>query len=54
MIRVWESDLEQWTEPYPRMPMGRRDPGCAAYLHYLIVAGGTIESSHQSTTSVEI
>ena len=54
VIRIWDSDFGQWTERYPQMPMGRRDPGCASYQHYLIVAGGFKESSHQSTTSVEI
>ena len=56
IVRVWDSDLEQWTEPYPRMPMGRRDPGCATYHHYLIVAGGDTDRDLQiqTTTSVEI
>ena len=53
-IRVWDSDSKQWTECYPRMPMGRKSPGCASYLHYLINVGGHFEGKIQSTTSVEI
>ena len=54
VIQVWDDDIKQWTEPYPQMPMGRRDLGCASYQHYLIVAGGTKDEQLQSTTSVEI
>ena len=36
------------------MPMGRTDPGCASYQHYLIVAGGDTDKEIQSLTSVEI
>ena len=53
-IRVWDSNSKQWTEPYPPMPMGRKELGCASYKHYLIVAGGDIEGKLQSTTAVEI
>ena len=54
VIRVWDGDSKQWIEPYPRMPVGRTDPGCACYQHYLIVAGGDTSSYIQSLTSVEI
>ena len=53
-IRVWDSNSKQWTEPYPPIPMGRSNLGCASYKHYLIVAGGDIEGKFQTTTSVEI
>ena len=53
-IRVWDSNSKQWTKPYPPMPMGKNDLGCASYKHYLIVAGGVLEGKLQSTTSVEI
>ena len=43
VIRVWDSDSKQWTEPYPPMTMGRKWPGCASYQHYLIIAGGDVE-----------
>ena len=48
VIRVWDGDSKQWIEPYPRMPMGRTDPGCACYQHYLIVAGGDTNKGIQS------
>ena len=55
VIKVWDSDSKQWTEPYPPMPMGRSGLGCSSYQHYLIIAGGeTRERAGQSTTLVEI
>ena len=55
VIRVWDGDSKQWTEPYPQMPMGRSGLGCTSYQHYLIILGGeTAERPGQSTTSVEI
>ena len=36
------------------MPMGRTDPGCASYQHYLIVAGRDTDKEIQSLTFVEI
>ena len=54
LIRVWDSNSKQWTEPYPPMPMGRCRVGCASYKHYLIVAGGDTGGKLQPTTLVEI
>jgi hypothetical protein len=55
VIRVWDDDSKQWTEPYPPMTMVRSNLGCSSYQHYLIIAGGdTAERQYQSTTSVEI
>ena len=47
---------QQWTTPYPKLQVARLNPGCACYKHYLIVAGGHLEtqSHHQSTDSVEV
>ena len=53
-IHVWDSDSKQWTEPYPPIPMARKEVGCASYLHYLIIAGGHIDRKFKSITSVEI
>ena len=54
VIRVWDCVSKKWTEPYPPMSMGRKEPGCACYQHYLIVAGGDTAREIQSITSVEI
>ncbi len=54
VIRVWDGEIKQWTEPYPRMLMGRKELGCASYQHYLIISGGDTEGQLQTTTSVEI
>ena len=27
------NDSQQWTAPYPPMPVGRRQMGCASYLY---------------------
>ena len=53
-IQVWDSDSKQWTEPYRPMSKGRKEMGCASYLHYLIITGGDMAGKFQSTNSVEI
>ena len=37
-IYVWDGEMQQWTKPYPLIPMAYQGPGCASYQHYLIVA----------------
>ena len=53
-IYVWDGEIQQWTEPYPPLPAAQQWPGCACYQHYLIVAGGMMETKVNSCKSVDV
>ncbi len=36
----WQSDSNEWTHPYPPMPIPHIRPSVATYEHWLVVAGG--------------
>ena len=52
-ILVLDNDSQQWTAPYPLMPVGQRQMGCASYLHYLIIAGGNTSEKFKLIASVD-
>ena len=53
-ILVVDNDLQQWKAPYPPMPVGRRQMGCASYLHYLIISGGNTSEKLKPVASIDI
>ena len=51
-LAVWESESEQWTFPYPPMPIARYGFAVATYSEWMAVAGGSSDSGYLD--SVEI
>ena len=39
-LSQWQSDSNQWTHPFPAMPIPRYVSSAASYKHWLVVAGG--------------
>ena len=42
-IKVWDSDCNEWVQPYPPMPTGRSMSAAVGYQNYLIVACGWLD-----------
>ena len=49
-ISVWDS--QQWTHPYPHMPTPCYSPAVVTYIKWLVVAGGSDDSSTLSTVEI--
>ena len=53
VMGVWDTDIEQWTHPYPEMLTARSSCSAVVYNEWLIVAGG-VTTGGAVLSSVEV